>query len=390
MQFIHTTFRMTLQRIRQTKMTSLFFIFGMTLSMLMVSVGISFVSELIAAQRAKEKAMPPNGEQFGLYRPGEEMLEFETTLQLFSGLGPGSGVIVNHLMLHLDQSEVNTFCSVSAELFADDDRWHYPVIEGRYFTVNEIRERKKVVLTGKSLKKYEREQDGKKYLDIEGETYEVIGTVGMENQISLWDNRIFMPFTSLPEQTKQIFNSSSEMNFILYHSEAAVEEELQNIEENGSELYPGCQVESYGFIQVEDVMKDIANSQEQIFSIAILGYVVTLIYAVNIVVFWIEKRRYEIGIRKAFGYTGPAIAQMIYGEMLGLTMIACVVAIVIQEIISLAAGRISGYTCKVYFSNIAIGTLIVFLTAAIISIWPIHRALKIQPAAALKEGGDDA
>lgn len=390
MQFIHTTFCMTLQRIRQTKMTSLFFIFGMTLSMLMVSVGISFVSELIAAQRAKEKAMPPNGEQFGLYRSGEEVLEFETTLQLFSGLGSGSGVIVNHLMLHLDQSEINTFCSVSAELFVDDDRWHYPVIEGRYFTVKEIQERKKVVLTGKSLKKYEREQDGKKYLDIEGETYEVIGTVGMENQISLWDNRIFMPFTSLPEKTKQVFNSGSEMNFILYHSEAAVEEELQNIEQNGSELYPGFNVESYGLIQVEDVMKDIANSQEQIFSIAILGYVVTLIYAVNIVVFWIEKRRYEIGIRKAFGYTEQAIAQMIYGEMLGLTMIACVVAIVIQEIISLAAGRVSGYTCKVYFSNIAIGTLIVFLTAAIISIWPIHRALKIQPAAALKEGGDDA
>lgn len=390
MRFIHTTFRMTLQRIHQTKMTSLFFIFGMTLSMLMVSVGISFVSELIAAQRAKEKAMPPNGEQFGLYCPGEEVLEFETTLQLFSGLGSGSGVIVNHLMLHLDQSEINTFCSVSAELFADDERWHYPVIEGRYFTVKEIQERKKVVLTGKSLKKYEQEQDGKKYLDIEGETYEVIGTVGMENQISLWDNRIFMPFTSLPEKTKQVFNSGSEMNFILYHSEAAVEEELKNIEQNRSELYPGFNVESYGLIQVEDVMKDIANSQEQIFSIAILGYVVTLIYAVNIVVFWIEKRRYEIGVRKAFGYTEQAIAQMIYGEMLGLTMIACVVAIVIQEIISLAAGRISGYTFKVYFSNIAIGTLIVFLTAAIISIWPIHRALKIQPASALKEGGDDA
>lgn len=116
MQFIHTTIRMTLQRIRQTKMTSLFFIFGMTLSMLMVSIGISFVSELLAAQRAKEKAMPPNGEQFGFYRPGEEGLEFETTLQLFAGLGSGSGVIVNHLMLHLDQSEVNTFHSVSAEL----------------------------------------------------------------------------------------------------------------------------------------------------------------------------------------------------------------------------------------------------------------------------------
>ena len=40
---------------------------------------------------------------------------------------------LNNLLLHVDGSEVNGYCSASAEYFKNDDVWHYPLVSGKYF-----------------------------------------------------------------------------------------------------------------------------------------------------------------------------------------------------------------------------------------------------------------
>lgn len=376
-------------RIKQSKFTSIFFMFGIMISMLILSVAISFVSEVLEAQHAKEEAMPPHGVQFGLYRSDEKEMDYEILKNMFTKLPQGMGVIVNQLMVHLDQSEVNVFSSISAETFGEDDLWHYPIIEGRYYSVKEMQEQKKVALIGKSLLEYVVLKEGKKYIDIEGETYEVLGIVGLKNQLSLWDNRIFMPFSSLPQKVRQSICSSNEINFILYSIETKAEEMVQNLSElidaNGTDML----YEEYGEIQVEDVMENVVNSQDQIFTIALLGYIVALIYAINIVIFWIEKRRYEIAVCKAVGYTNQDVVKMIYSELLGLIAIGCASAIMIQAVIGMLTERVAGYTVKIYASNILVSIAITCFSAMIISIVPIYRALKIQPAVAVKEGEND-
>lgn len=393
MRFIHNMLKMTSRRICQTTATSLFFIIGMTFSMLIVSVGISFVAENLKGQQEKENAMPPNGEQFNLYRDMEqgECFEYKKIPQLLKGLAPDSGVIFNDLMIHLDEMEANTVDPVSAEWFSEGAEWHYPIAEGRYYTADEVQKGAKVVLLGGSLEKYTQVQDGKRYVAIEGERYEVIGRVGLSDQMSLWDNRIFMPVTALPESQKRKYDTTSEMDFILYNVSGRVEEESSKILENAEQLYPGVGIDSLGTLEIDDVVKNMKNKQDPIFLTAFLGYTVSLIYAVNIVVFWLEKRRYEIGVRKAFGYTNRAIAILIFAEMLGLSLLAFVFSLVIQGVVSIIVGRISGYIFKLYASNILLGLLFVLLATFIISIWPVVRALKIQPAEALKgRGGTNA
>ena len=385
MRFIDNMIKMTSRRIRQTTATSLFFIIGMTFSMLIVSVGISFVAENLKGQQAKKDAMPPNGELFNLYRDMEqgEHFEYEKIPQLLKGLAPDSGVIFNDLMIHLDEMEANTVDPVSAEWFTEGAEWHYPIAEGRYYTADEVQKGAKVVLLGGSLEKYTQEQNGKRYVAIDGEMYEVIGRVGLSGQMSLWDNRIFMPVTALPESQKRKYDTTSEMDFILYNVSGRVE--------NAKQLYPGVGIDSLGTLEVDDVVQNMKNKQDPIFLTAFLGYTVSLIYAVNIVVFWLEKRRYEIGVRKAFGYTDRAIAILIFAEMLGLSLLAFVFSLFIQGVVSIVVGRISGYIFKLYVSNIILGLLFVLLATFIISIWPVARALKIQPAEALKgRGGTNA
>lgn len=390
MNFISSICKTTFRRLRQTKVTSLFFIIGMTFSMLIVSVGVSFVMEHLRGQWAKEDAMPPNGERFNLYLSDErgEHFQFEKITQFLKGLKEDSGILFDYSMIHIDGTDANAVSPVRVEWFSEGAVWHHPLAEGRYYTAREIEEGAKVVMLGKARENHTWERNGKRYIGIEGETYEVIGRVGLPDQGSLWDDEIFMPFTALPKSGKRTYNSASNIEFTLYNPSAVVEEESNKILENARQLYPDIEIESLGMLEIGDAMQDVKNSQDQIFNIAILGYIVSLIYAVNIVVFWIEKRRYEIGVRKAFGYTNRAIAKLIFAEMMGLSMLAFLFALAIQGTVSIVAGRISGYLFKLYYSNIIVGLLIVLLTTFAISIWPVIRALKIQPAEALKEGGE--
>lgn len=386
--FITDIFKLTVRRIRQTPATALFFVIGITFSMLIVSIGIGFVTEHLKSQQAKEDAMPPNGESFGFYlAKGNQHFDYEKIPGFLKGLASDSGVIFNALMMHPDEAEANVFSPVSAEWFPDGAVWHYPVVEGRYYTAEEVERGAKVVMLGSTLQNLTYRKNGKQYIDIEGETYEAIGRVGLPDQYSLWDNRIFMPFTSLPENSRRDYNVSSRLDFIVYNSRGVVAEESQKILKNVKVQYPDAEIESYGALGVDDVMQNVRNSMDPIFLTAFLGYVVALIYGINIVVFWMEKRRYEIGVRKAFGYTNRTISRLIFSEMLGLSLLAFLLSLLIQGITGAVVERVSDYILKLYLPNILLGLALVLLTTFLISLWPAIRALKIQPAEALKGGG---
>lgn len=100
--------------------------------------------------------------------------------------------------------------------------------------------------------------------------------------------------------------------------------------------------------------------------------------------FWIEKRRFEIGIRKAFGYTNFSIATLIFKEMLGLSILGLVFALGIQTVLSLFVNELMGYTITLYLQNIIVGLITIIVTAILTSMWPVLKSLKIQPIESMK------
>ncbi len=390
MNFIRETIQLTARRIRRTTMTSVFLIVGFVLSMLIISVGISFISEHLYAQKSKEELMPPNGQQFVITASSGKELKKEEMMRLFFGIREDSGIILNGLMASPDKDEINSYYPVSAEWFVKDDGWHYPVSEGRYFSAKEIEQQRKVVVIGEALKPLVREENGRQYLDLEGEAYEVIGIVGLSDQMSLWENRIIMPCTALPEAVmKELILSTGSMNLILYNDKGELSKDAKQITLNGQQLDSDFMLESVGELEVDDMSEQLFENQNQIYYVALLGYLVSIVFAVNIVVFWMEKRRYEIGIWKAFGFTDGKISKMIMEEMLGLTILAFLFATITQAGLSLIVERISDYPLKLYLPNVIAGLFVVCVTTLLTSIWPTLRALKVQPADIIKEGEEN-
>ena len=387
MNLFQKIFKQTAYRFRDSKFTTIFLTLSLVMSIMLISIGTSFVTQFIRATEAKEKAMPPNACQVSFYCEENGTIKMDRVYQMLNQLNSNEGAIVNDILVHLDGNDnVNGYSPVSAEYFKNDGGWHYPIANGRNYTKDEIQQGKKVALVGKSFEDNLKSENGKQYLSIEGEKYEVIGRVGLGNQISLWDNRIFIPATALPPKTLENYNTSGVIRMILYSNVGQVDTTIDRMLETGKRGMKDLAYENNGPLGVDDVVQDIVNNADNIFFLAILGYLVTLIYSINIVQFWITKRRYEIGVRKAFGYTNGNIVAILMEEMLGILGIAFLGAMLVQFLLRITVGSLMGYTLELYFENLLVGLIVVVITTIFVALCSIRKVLKISPAVVLKEG----
>lgn len=378
--------KLIISRIKQSPLLSGLLIFGLVTSILLISVGTSFVSNLFYGQRAKDDAAPPNGELYSISFSDFKDSDNLPINQLFSQMDEKTGLFVNYLMFHIDGTEVNSYRQASGEYFLDENVWHFPIVKGDYYTVDDVKNGNKVVLIGSSLKKYTYEKNDKEYIKIEGEEYCVVGIIGFENQASPWDGRIVMPYTALPQNYFDVAlkKQHEALSFIIYNEDGDYSVAEDYITNQGTKIFSDFYLEDVGPIVSDNVLKLVATNPDNLIIVALVGYIITVIFAINITVFWVEKRKYEISVRKAFGFTNGSIMKMIFSEMTGFAFIAFVIAVLLQLMLNFIIGSMVDYTLKIYLSNLAVGLIVVFITAIFTSILPVIKAIKVQPAEALK------
>lgn len=71
----------------------------------------------------------------------------------------------------------------------------YPILEGTFYTEQDIKKGEKVVLLGKNIAKKYLDKE-KKFISIDDEEYKVIGIVGYKGKESAFDNSIFYAYNS--------------------------------------------------------------------------------------------------------------------------------------------------------------------------------------------------
>ena len=377
MNLIRNIVRLTANRYKNARFSTVFLTITLILSMFVISVATSFVAQILQAQDAKKKAMPPNGMAVNFYCEGEEEFNIDALKNMLSEAKSRQGVMIHQVLIHIDKDDVGSYVPVSAQYLGADGQWQYPITQGRSYTKQEICQGKKVVLIGKSLRHLVEKKNGKSYLSLGKQQYEVLGEVGVKNQSSLWDNRLFVPATALPKDVENQLHQLNMVSMIVYSQ--------------GQKQMKTLTYDEPQAIETGDVLKDLSNSQNRIFPLAVMGYLLSLLYSINIMYFWLGKRRYEIGVRKAFGFTNKKILALVMEKIFGILFIAWIVTMVIQWIIKMCVGTIfTQYTLSLYKENILIGGFIVIFTTCMVALTSIRKILKISPAIILKEGDTNA
>lgn len=373
-------------RIKQSPLLSALLIFGLVTSILLISLGTSFVSNLYYSDKAKSQYNPQKAKVYDITYSALKSSDSSVMNKLFSKIDNDTGLFINDLLLHTNASEVNAYNKVSGEYFTNDNVWHYPLISGNYYTADDVKKGNKVVVLGSNLLKRAYERNGNKYIEIEEEEYLIKGVIGIPNEESSWDNRIIMPCTSMPKNyfENNLQRDLEDISFAIYNEKGEYSQDIKQINAEGKKLFDNFTLDYLGELQDDNSLKVVVENPDFLLFVALIGYIITIIFAINITVFWIEKRKYEISVRKAFGFTNGSIIKMIFKEMIGFAIISFIIAIIVQFLIGLAVGSIANYTLKLYLPNLVIGLFVVLVTALVTTLIPAIKAIKVEPAEALK------
>lgn len=373
-------------RLKQSPLLSALLIFGLVTSILLISLGTSFVSNLYYSDKAKDQYNPKKAKVYDITYSALKSSDSSVMNKLFSKVDNDTGLFINDLLLHTDASEVNAYNKVSGEYFTNNNVWHYPLISGSYYTAEDVKKGNKVVVLGSELLKEAYERNGNKYIEIEEEEYLIKGIIGIPNEKSSWDNRIIMPCTSMPKNyfENNLQRDLEDISFVIYNRKGEYSQDIKEITNEGKKLFDNFTLDYLGELQDDNSLITVVENPDFLLFVALIGYIITIIFAINITVFWIEKRKYEISVRKAFGFTNGSIMKMIFKEMIGFAIISFAIAIIVQFLLGLAVGSIANYTLKLYLPNLVIGLVVVLVTALVTTLIPAIKAIKVEPAEALK------
>jgi putative ABC transport system permease protein len=99
---------------------------------------------------------------------------------------------------------------------------------------------------------------------------------------------------------------------------------------------------------------------------------------------WINERRYEIGVRKAFGHSHFNIFKMLYSEMLSIFIISGIIAsllyIFLIQLLQNSILRSLSFGIEIFIVSI----IMIFVTSFITSLIPVIKTFSIEPKEAMQ------
>ncbi|MGL5614636.1 MAG: FtsX-like permease family protein [Sarcina sp.] len=271
-----------------------------------------------------------------------------------------------------------------AEYFTGNWENTYPMIAGEFYTKEQIKNKEKVVLLGKNIaNKYSKKINDS--INIDKENYKIIGIVGYQNKKSVFDDSIFTPITAISEMEKNVFGSIPYKNFYI-----SGKEKYQTIELNDLINILKEKDEKVDLLIAKELDKTENGVSDSIYmnlGMVLIVIAITVFAILNIILinyFWIKDRRFEIGIRKAFGIKNKYIILLLLSEILSIMIVSSLLTIIINLLISIIVNK--WYEYNLYFNIYNILAIIIFniLISIVISIVPIIKAIKIEPIEIVK------
>ncbi|MDD6772319.1 ABC transporter permease [Inconstantimicrobium porci] len=290
--------RLFTKQIKAHPITIIFFIIGYFISMLTISVGIS--------NKVNINDMIIEGNN-GVYKNSVDVqfnmskdIKYNDVLINFKDISKGSKIVINSLSAVVGKN--NSEVKLIAEFFKSSDGSSiYPLIKGRLYTSKEIENKNKVVVVGKELQNYIINKDNISYINIAGCDYKVIGIVGHTQRPSLWDKTILIPATSVPESSKTSYLMMHSGSFMLISEDNMEGTDYKSIINNFKKMDSESSVNAERTEESNNAMLDSVMDESKLFYVAAIIFAFSIINIINISSFWINERKVEIGIKKAFG-----------------------------------------------------------------------------------------
>ncbi|WP_445612742.1 ABC transporter permease [Geobacillus sp. YF-1] len=357
-------------QIKAHPITTFFIVLGLSLSVLMISVGISSMNYSKLLEQEQEHYQPRHAVSVDITFAEEP--NWQRVLGLFKNIHAQTGVILEEVTL----SHGDAMMAVTPEYWTKKVVERFPLVEGRYFTINEIQEGKKVALVGKDRMKDVRVEGSDRYLTMGYDRYKVIGIIGVKGKRTrVIDYQVVIPMTSLPVAAINKLTSTKQLHFTIHNPVKDPYEDEKMIRQNMERLFPAAQMDVSPY--TSNIMLHVDFGEQ--LALMIMIYLLAIVNAVNLTSYWIQERTYEIGIKKAFGYSNYDIVSMLFCEMCLISAASVLIGFALQLLCNRMIEQWIDYPIHLSITHLSTAVVFVVLSAALTIIIPAMKAIRVQP-----------
>ncbi|WP_160676764.1 ABC transporter permease [Clostridium sp. C8-1-8] len=205
--------------------------------------------------------------------------------------------------------QANVICVSNTKMY------DFNLLKGRDINNQDINKGEKIAVISYVYEDLCRKKGDKLFIDIDNDSYEVVGVLGNKYSSSYYKLQIFIPYTAAPQNWIDT-NKVASQQFLLSSDNININvlKDKFDIKQASFSTPPVQKINYFLFSTKNDVIYFLTLS---------------LIAIVNIVIFsiyWVCKKQNQIGILKAIGYSTKATNALVRNELLVLGFISAIIS----------------------------------------------------------------
>lgn len=200
----------------------------------------------------------------------------------------------------------------------NSDMYKYNLLKGRNINNQDVKMGNKVAVISKVYEGICRKEDDKLLIDIDNDSYEVVGIIGNKYSRTYYALDIFIPYTAVPQQWINSDKISS-VQFQINTQKINIDSYMSHFNIKECSFSPSPTHHIFGFL--------FATSHDVIYFLTL-----SLTSIINMLIFsmyWINKKQNQIGILKALGYSNKDANILVRNELLILSLISSIISCII-------------------------------------------------------------
>lgn len=297
-------------------------------------------------------------------------------------------VYISQIDVYLD----HIYAGCLADIYVDGQMPKYSFIRGSFPTEEQLQSDGRYVVLGINKRDAVYKRDGRDYILIQGEEYEVTGYVSAENS-RISDNEILLFYSCISDKIKDSllgYYMMARLN-IIYESDenSEVDTYMMNYLHSLG-VYAGEEGESERYnVMVShsvDRMYSTADPLPMYGTLAKLIYVFCIVMLFYVMELWMRHRQEEFAIRKAFGYSDARIIGLVTLQTAKLLLMAVILSELIISLLTFADIGIYVLNTKDICDRVVREAVFSALTFILVSIIPFVRICTEKPTVLLSRG----
>lgn len=365
---------------KNRKVTILLIIIGFFIGSLVMSLGTSASIESLEYINDQKAGNPEQQLDVFLSRNGDwNQKDVEDTVERLSEFGEVQLLSMGNRKL----DQYNDSFPIVPVLFHQEPDWHIPLIEGKYFSKEDMKENKSIII-GKSIADKHNINLGDRVV-IEGEKFLVIGIGGRSSRETSWEHAIYMPWKEYLGIYSDCFLEENDLHSVTIRLESGKDQFMQN---------SNMLIETANQKGIKLAYKNVSNVDSSSFRnslvitivATVLIFTIAIINIIHLMLYWLGERKREIGIMKALGANNVYIAKTVLLEVLIMSIIGCLLAISVQYLAMLLLSDSSlgkEITFQVTWLNLFYSMGVSLFFGMISAIAPMLNAMRFEPISAI-------